>query len=182
MIAEVILQMRIYALYDLDKRILTVMTVCFVVSWSISAWIMGRALSSFTAYAYPLPGGSICDPIGLGPYLNMFWVPMLLFESLLCGLALYQGFRSHRLDGSFFERGRQLIGVLVRDSLIYFLVILTTYLSCVIFMVSAPSYLLGVPVAFSIAMPSVLSNKLILNIRETFHTSTHNPKLTLPPA
>jgi len=51
---------------------------------------------------------------------------MLLFETLLCTLAIIQGVQTYKAQGSLFRRGRQLVGILVRDSLIYFLVLVSS--------------------------------------------------------
>ena len=47
---------------------------------------------------------------------------MIAFESLLCILALFQGFRTFKLGGSVFHSGRRLVSILIRDSILYFLV------------------------------------------------------------
>lgn len=47
---------------------------------------------------------------------------MLAFEGLLCVLALIRGFQTYRTKGSLFHSSRQLLGILIRDSVLYFLV------------------------------------------------------------
>lgn len=44
----VILQMRLYALYSLDKRILALMATCFIMATAASATVMGTVLSNIT--------------------------------------------------------------------------------------------------------------------------------------
>ena len=48
----VILQMRIYALYSLNKKILALMVVCFIAASTASAVVMGTALSRITGIVY----------------------------------------------------------------------------------------------------------------------------------
>ncbi|KDR66617.1 hypothetical protein GALMADRAFT_147830 [Galerina marginata CBS 339.88] len=166
MLAEGILQIRIYALYSLNKKILAIMLICFVGCSATSAWVVWTSLSSFGASALPISGGTFCVPFGISPHFYVFWIPMLAFESLLCFLALVRGFQTFKSNGSLFHSGRQLVGILVRDSLIYFLVICATYLTCLLFWLLAPPTLLEVPVGFSVAMSCVLANRVVLNVRE----------------
>ena len=43
-----ILQMRLYALFSLDKRVLALMLTCFVMSTSTSAYVLNSVLSKIT--------------------------------------------------------------------------------------------------------------------------------------
>ncbi|KAG6902126.1 hypothetical protein C0995_004072 [Termitomyces sp. Mi166 len=49
MIAEVILQMRLYAMYSLNKKVLALMGASFICTTAASAAIMGFVLSKITA-------------------------------------------------------------------------------------------------------------------------------------
>ena len=48
---------------------------------------------------------------------------MLSFETILCTLAVVRAFQMYQPSRSLFDSGRQLVAVLVRDSLMYFLVL-----------------------------------------------------------
>ncbi|KAJ7691049.1 hypothetical protein B0H17DRAFT_1063959 [Mycena rosella] len=170
MIAEVILQMRLYALYFLNKKVLALMVATFIVSSASSAVIMGKVLSGITArsLALSLPGKNVifCVPSGVPDYFFAFWVPIIGFESLLCGLALYRGFQTFRASGSPFQSGRHLVAILIRDSVLYFLVMFATYFTNLLVWASAPTNLLEIPIAFSVALSCCLGNRMILNVRE----------------
>ncbi|PPQ68733.1 hypothetical protein CVT24_007560 [Panaeolus cyanescens] len=168
MLAEGILQMRLYALYSLNKKVLAVMLSTFVVSTAVAAWIMHSALSTIKATATPLLGGAgmFCVPSNVPKNFYTFWIPMLAFECLLCVLALIRGFQTFRSGGSLFQSGRKLVGVLIRDSIFYFLIICATYLTCLLVWIAAPVTLLEVPIGFSLAMSCVLSNRIVLNVRQ----------------
>jgi len=43
-----ILQIRLYALYSLNKRVLALMLTCYFAALATSAWIMANALAQFT--------------------------------------------------------------------------------------------------------------------------------------
>ncbi|KAJ6628539.1 hypothetical protein B0H10DRAFT_159510 [Mycena sp. CBHHK59/15] len=166
MIAEVILQMRLYALYFLNKKVLALMIVTFVLSSASAAVIMGTVLAGITATSHPIPGISFCVPFGVPGYFFAFWIPIIGFESLLCGLALLRGFQTFRASGSLFQSGRHLVSILIRDSVLYFLVMFATYFTNMLVWLTAPTNLLEIPIAFSVALSCCLGNRMILNVRE----------------
>jgi len=162
-----ILQMRLYALFSLDKRVLALMLTCFIISTSTSAYVLHSVLSKFTASAIRLPtGGMFCVPSRVSPNFYLFWIPILAFETLLCVLALFRGFQTLRSGGSLFISGRHLVITLIRDSILYFFVIGATYLCSLLVWMLAPVTLLEVPIGFTLAMSCVLANRVVLNVRK----------------
>ncbi|KAF9447562.1 hypothetical protein P691DRAFT_706549 [Macrolepiota fuliginosa MF-IS2] len=174
MIAETILQMRLYALYSLNKKILALTATMFIIASSISAIIMGKVLASMTVTAKPFAILGIepfrdlvfCAPSNISSKFFAFWIPMLVYECLLCVLALIRGFQTFRSDGTLFRSGRRLVAILIRDSVLYFIVITSTYLTCLLVWITAQQSLLEIPIGFSVAMSCVLSNRVILNVRD----------------
>lgn len=158
----VTLQLRLYALYYGNKRILALMLCSFIAVMASSAAIMGTALHvtksefavsrlnvclpyphghffSFTAEANVIPGIPFCIPIKTSNHFYAFWIPILSFETLLCSLALYKGYRSYkdqelklrlrrrkaqRLGDASTQdvKGATLLEILLRDSVAYFIV------------------------------------------------------------
>ncbi|KAH6908826.1 hypothetical protein BKA70DRAFT_253570 [Coprinopsis sp. MPI-PUGE-AT-0042] len=151
MLAQLILQMRIYAMYSLNKGILVFMVAAFLGSTLTSAWIMFNALASITRRSTFLHG-KFCFADGIPSHFWSFWLPLIAFETILCGLALVRGFQAVRTGGSLFRAGRHLVRILIRDSVLYFVVIGVTYITCLMFWLEAPVSLLEVPIGFSIAM------------------------------
>ncbi|KAF8068044.1 hypothetical protein FPV67DRAFT_1669904 [Lyophyllum atratum] len=167
MISEIILQMRLYAMYSLNKKVLALMGSCFIIATAASAAVMGTVLSEMTASAVPLSSSLVfCVPKNISPHFFAFWIPMLAFESLLCGLALYKGYETFRSSGSHFRSGRHLVGILIRDSILYFLVMFATYLTNLLVWIIARQNLLEIPIGFSVALSCVMGNRIVLNVRE----------------
>jgi len=117
MLAEAILQLRIYALYSLNKRLLAVMMILYLACSACSAWIIITYVSSiamtspiFPAIAaLPATDGSSCLPQLLPRGIFEYWIPMLSYDSLLCVLVLFQGFQRFRSDSSIFLNGKRLV-------------------------------------------------------------------------
>ncbi|KAJ3537703.1 hypothetical protein NMY22_g5483 [Coprinellus aureogranulatus] len=173
-IAEIILQMRIYAMYSLNKTVLAVMICGFLSSIGTTTWILYTVLSKIIPKSIRLPDGTtFCNPIGISGNFYTYWIPMLLFECLLCGLAIGRAVATFRVGRkSNWGAARRLIIVLFRDSVAYFLIICATYLTCLLTWRFAPVTLIEVPITFSVAMSCVLANRMMLNVRELNHETT----------
>jgi hypothetical protein len=79
-----------------------------------------------------------CALSGISPHFWAFWAPIIAFESLLCAMALYRGLKTYnvcKVNGTSsiwsldWKSGMKLVDVLVRDSVVYFLVMFATYLT-----------------------------------------------------
>ncbi|KIK52142.1 hypothetical protein GYMLUDRAFT_251491 [Collybiopsis luxurians FD-317 M1] len=177
MIAESILQMRLYALYSLDKRILYLMIVSFILSTVASITIVNFILANLQAATRLIPGFSFCFPVVIPPYFYALWIPMLAFETVLFALAAFQGFRTHRRSNSPSHYGEPLFRILIRDSVIYYVMLFATYLTCVLVTVINRKFF-EVPIPFALALSCVFGNRTILNVRE-FHSEVHGDKMPL---
>jgi len=49
------------------------------------------------------------------------WIPELGFETILCGLVLFRGYETYKAEILFRDRGRLLLEIIIRDSVLYFL-------------------------------------------------------------
>ncbi|KAH0582296.1 hypothetical protein H2248_011933 [Termitomyces sp. 'cryptogamus'] len=183
MIAEVILQTRIYAMYSLNKKVLVLMGVSFIFTTSTSATIMGIVLSRIKASALPFRGLIFCVPENVDTHFYAFWIPMLAFESLLCFLAVYKGYETFRSTSPSILPGHHLVQIIIRDSVLYFVVyglsgscldfshqnsflnsLFATYLTNFLIFLIAPN-LLEIPIGFSVTMSCVMGNRISLNVR-----------------
>ncbi|KAI1798266.1 hypothetical protein LXA43DRAFT_1107223 [Ganoderma leucocontextum] len=203
-IAELILQLRLYALYFRDKRILALTTFVSVGAAVGASYVMGNALSFITTYAIrlPLSNTTVCVPFGLPGDFYAFWVPMLVSESVLCGLAIYRGSYSYRPGANVMQSGKRIIEILVLDSVFYFVIhdrlvleegeladaefvptsIFATYLMNTIIFLTRPGAEVEIPVGFAVALSSVMSSRLCLNVRGHLHDpeADANPSRSLP--
>ncbi|KAJ7199752.1 hypothetical protein GGX14DRAFT_524978 [Mycena pura] len=117
---EIIMQLRIYALYDCSKRIAVINLVLFAVSIASFMYILiynhsHRASVIAGVIHLGLPG---CPSIHTGIEWAQ-WVPATIFEGILFGFALCKTFestiRSLRKDGTL-----SLHTLLLRDNILYF--------------------------------------------------------------
>jgi len=161
---ELILQLRLYALYFRDRRVLVLMAVVFVAAVAASTILMVVSLNKIIAVSNLIPGLPFCVPLEIPKTFYAFWIPILVSESLMCGLALLRGLQSYH-DRQRHQSSRHLVEILVRDSFLYFLILFAVYLSnTVIFIIGNPSQLESA-IGYSVAMSCVMGNRLVLNVR-----------------
>jgi len=133
-----ILQIRVYALYSLNRKILTFMLCLYAITASVGAWsafdnvvkakctcIGKRKFHAETnhttqATAIEIPGGRACTFPLLLPNSYAIWIPQFIFETILCVLVLYKGYLTFKESLYFQTRGSLLVKILIRDSVLYF--------------------------------------------------------------
>ncbi|KAJ3863358.1 hypothetical protein EV359DRAFT_64873 [Lentinula novae-zelandiae] len=74
----------------------------------------------------------LCVPL-LPTFSYSFWIPRLAFETVLCILALIRGFQLHKDEiGETDWSGNDLMRILIRDSIGYYIVMFAIYLMCLV--------------------------------------------------
>ncbi|KAH7920861.1 hypothetical protein BV22DRAFT_770594 [Leucogyrophana mollusca] len=130
-VVQTILVTRLWAMYEHNRPILISMSVFGTLQIIASATIMFKSLRYSPALAQPAPGFVVCSMI-LPPYFAAYWLPILAFETTLLVLMLIKGwhnFRQQNVTGVSGMTGQRLGNLLVRDSIIYFVVINAVYLA-----------------------------------------------------
>ncbi|KAJ4467213.1 hypothetical protein J3R30DRAFT_3438455, partial [Lentinula aciculospora] len=129
MIVEIILQMRLYALYFLDKRILSLMVVSFVISSASTVSVLIIMFKGELSAQVEIP---ICLP-SLPTYSYAVWIPRLAFDTFLCILALLRGYQLAKDETGGLEYtippGKHLMNVLIKDCIGSYLVMFAVYLT-----------------------------------------------------
>ncbi|KAH8103348.1 hypothetical protein BXZ70DRAFT_1005772 [Cristinia sonorae] len=196
-------ELRIYALYFLDKRVLVLMGATFIAAVAASSTLMALSLIKITAVSNVIPGVPFCVPLELPKTFYAFWIPLLISETLLCGLALWRGLQNYLSRKSLYQSGRRLVEILIRDSFLYFLVLFPVYLTnTIIFIIGTVRlfiylYLMshnGTPdsersaqpsqlesaIGYSAAMSCVMGNRLCLNVRGMLHNAADEVRNRTP--
>ncbi|KAH9916593.1 uncharacterized protein BXZ73DRAFT_53718 [Epithele typhae] len=118
---EIIMQLRIYALFHCSKRVAMVNAVLFLASIGVFLWILihnglGRAAVIKDAKALPIPG---CPVVHTGIEWAQ-WVPATAFEGVLFAFAIYTSVESMLERKRTGERKSGLFSVVLEDNIVYF--------------------------------------------------------------
>ncbi|KAF4612523.1 hypothetical protein D9613_012756 [Agrocybe pediades] len=161
-----ILQLRIYALYMNNKLILRWMIALFIASWAASSVFMGLLLENVKVQLFTLPHDQFCAVTRRLEVGEAIWIPMFLFEVFLCALVVLKRYHAQKPFGPFsFRRGcKRLVDIIHRDSIMYFAGIGAIHMACFLIW-TIDKRLAMIPIGYAIAVPCVLANRLVLNLR-----------------
>ncbi|EIN12765.1 hypothetical protein PUNSTDRAFT_141373 [Punctularia strigosozonata HHB-11173 SS5] len=170
---QAILIMRVFALYNNSRRIFSLIAAGFVLEVG-AILILKLKYQAHQVSTEPVPGLHICTPINVPELFWTFWVPIIIFEFLLMLFPLRMSFDylRHMLSmprGNDPWIGEVLLNILIRDSLLYFLVVTLTYLAIAIMWARFPAIWIEIPEGFSGAMTCIMGSRLTLNMREAFY-------------
>ncbi|CAE7147244.1 unnamed protein product [Rhizoctonia solani] len=167
----VIILVRIAAMYSQDKRIMYPVLVLFFAQAIGMAAIIGKSFAKMEATHEPLPGFRICTLRGIPEGMYIYWATNLTFETVLFALALVKAYqhvsrrRGLRADWS----GPRILSVLVRDSILYFLVIFVTYIMNLVSWSTGGTGIYQLAIALAISLRASMGSRLLLNIREAYY-------------
>ncbi|KIK22136.1 hypothetical protein PISMIDRAFT_680676 [Pisolithus microcarpus 441] len=166
-LVQIILQLRLYALYNRSRKVLIFMGSGFLVEiMAMTAILVVANLTSGTS-SEPIPGVKICTNEDTSNSFYVFWLPILCFEFLLCSLAVRAGIQRSRDDISFIPLSNRvfLLDVLVKGNVGYFLVIFFVgVVNAVMWGALSPEWV-EVPEGFPHAVAVIAGCRLILHIR-----------------
>ncbi|KAF9472993.1 hypothetical protein BDN70DRAFT_937765 [Pholiota conissans] len=176
---------RVSSMYTHDRTILKILVTGFFVEFisvtviQVVVWYHGRMLTDSDVHVQNPVG--FCGREKFPPWMFIVWLPPVLFEILICTLAVTLGVRYYQEAGSHgmfpnfpnSSRSSSLLFILLRDSIVFPFIF---SLSCILNLVSF--YLLSTGLRANTAhaiflLPVVLSgllgSRLILNLRESFY-------------
>ncbi|KAL0952560.1 hypothetical protein HGRIS_006816 [Hohenbuehelia grisea] len=177
---EIIMQLRIYALYKCNKKIAAINAVLFLGSIAGFLWVLihnaqGRRAVIADVVHLPLPG---CPSIHTGIEWAQ-WIPATAYEGVLFGFALFKTLKSSREKN---DDGRPigLYALLLRDNLLYFFTI-----SCILvfnnLMVVGITHIPWFSYGPFHAAIGILTVRMLLNLRKAtareVHLDTHTTNL-----
>ncbi|KAJ3792493.1 hypothetical protein GGU11DRAFT_505513 [Lentinula aff. detonsa] len=165
MLVETILQMRLYALYFLNKKILLLMVISFVVSSGSTALVLVKLYIGHITVQPEIP---FCLPT-LPAYCYAVWIPRLAFDTFLCVLALARGFQlacnEHGSSEYTIPSGKHLITVLIKDCIGSYLMMFAIYLTFLTIW-ARNANLIETCFNLSIGFQSIVGTRTILGIRK----------------
>ncbi|KAI0700348.1 hypothetical protein BC835DRAFT_1412153 [Cytidiella melzeri] len=183
--------LRLLALYNLNRRVLAFMACTFAVALVTSTSIMAVGLSKLNVISIPihLPNISVsmCTVTNLDSvsFFYAFWIPIMVSESFLCALVVIRAverMREHkraRMAFTRMENGRELVMVLIRDSILYFLVLFAVYLTNTILFLQNNVIATESAISYAVALSCVMGSRLCLNVRGMISASSYLPPSTV---
>jgi len=169
-VVEVILQVRLYALYRQNKTIILVVSTLFVVQITTMITI---ALSKLKPDAglLMIPGFDshlpICSSI-IPDKFFAFWIPVMTFDFILLVLVTSRAIVHHRSLSDNSWSSSVLMSILVRDSLFYFVCNFSIFLITTLVWLLGPSTLFTVATSWTIVVPSTAASRVLISMRQVY--------------
>ncbi|OSC98283.1 hypothetical protein PYCCODRAFT_1418104 [Trametes coccinea BRFM310] len=176
---EIVMQLRIYALFRLSKRVAVINAVLFVISVAGFIWILvhnGLVRASVIAQAksLPIPG---CPVVHTGIEWAQ-WVPATIYEGILFGYALWKAgenflARLRRSDGKLVTRGWRptLYSVVLSDNLLYFF-----FIACILtfnnLMVVGVTHIPWFSYGPFHAATGIMTTRMLIHVRKTAYLTS----------
>lgn len=179
-ISDIILIIRLGAIYGRKKSIVVPVVALFVLTMAASVTVLAIQSMQWTGTNMPLPGVYLCALTSKLNILYAYWIPIVVFETLTFLLAAFRviaEFNTPKMESTYGPRS--LLEIVVRDSLLYFVVVLTTGLA------NALEYCFASPGKYNLlygptsAALSISMSRMILNLRKTGREENAPPTMQL---
>ncbi|KAF7776365.1 hypothetical protein Agabi119p4_4758 [Agaricus bisporus var. burnettii] len=177
-ISQYILQSRVLALYQSDyvSRFLYVAFCVEVIGLLI---FTGLSIPKLKVTSQPFPGVYHCTFTEVPSYNFMFWVSVMLFDTILFILALgliYKWWFQPPLEETLRLRCScpTLVVILLRDNLGHCFSAFALYTITVVVCLTTDASYASIPPSFIYAVTTVMGTRLILNLCDAFHNPSTN--------
>ncbi|KAJ3504644.1 hypothetical protein NLJ89_g7831 [Agrocybe chaxingu] len=152
---EVIMILRVYALYNRSNVVLTFLLLLWIAQISVSA------VGLRTGFAVPLPPELTgCILTGSSSTFSLVWVSPLVTDTCIFALTLWRTREYISRSGS-----APTLHLFVRDGVLYFLVIFMANLLNTLLFFLAPDDLRAIGASFSQLITALMVSRLVLNLR-----------------
>ncbi|KAF7360540.1 hypothetical protein MVEN_00785100 [Mycena venus] len=174
-IVEVIMQIRLHAMYDHNKRLIFVVSVlCIGELMSMASLSLAKFPTPFAGLAevpnapWTLPFCNNVIPDHFYPY----WIAFMIFDTIILVLVIRKAYMHYQAVPGNSRSNATLMGVLVRDSVLYFLCNVIVFLSTTLLWRYGPQALATVANSWSLVIPSTSAGRLLLNMRNAYKPSS----------
>ncbi|ESK97700.1 hypothetical protein Moror_17407 [Moniliophthora roreri MCA 2997] len=158
-LSEVLLTLRLWAVWHKDYRLTIGLPIFFAVCWGIIFTVMAIWLPSMTFGPQPLPHLG-CYVSGGSSILFIAWVLVMLYDGGTMSLMVISGIASYR---SGVHRG--LVKTIHRDGVFYYIVLFCFALANVVTTVVLPGELQAIVSSAERVMHPILTSRVIHSIR-----------------
>ncbi|KIJ17896.1 hypothetical protein PAXINDRAFT_98073 [Paxillus involutus ATCC 200175] len=174
-LVQFILQMRLYALYNKSKKLVVFTGAMYLAEIIAMSGILLKVDLEVETSNQPLPGITICTALMTPNVLYSFWIPPLVFESILCFLSIWVGVKRSRqyLKPALVKGNRmRLVNVVIMGNVMYFFGILLSYaVNAAMWQALGPGWI-EIPEGFPQAAAIIAGCPLILHVRDASSASS----------
>jgi len=163
---------RVIGLYNNSRRVQLLVGTALLFSFAgmICTWALHTPFALSYRARFEYTNLLVCHATQPARHLWMFWISPLSYDTVICSLAVYRGITMYR-DDLTVTRGKKLITVIIRDSILYYVVIFCTDLAVatVWYLYAGPGTRMHSATIFAGTVPLLMSCHLVLNLRDEYY-------------
>ncbi|KAH7916374.1 hypothetical protein BJ138DRAFT_1139589 [Hygrophoropsis aurantiaca] len=168
---QLIMQVRIYAMYQRSKAILAVMAVFFAFEVAAISVVLATHFEESLSYnTEPIPGVHMCATSAIGKAFTAIYIPIFSFELVVFVLGIWVVFKhlSQSPRGPGFRKLHTTMRMLGRYSTVYFFIEALGCAVAVGMYLGLPSVYIEVANAFLVANTIIVGSRFVLNTRNFY--------------
>ncbi|KAF5350759.1 hypothetical protein D9758_010346 [Tetrapyrgos nigripes] len=188
---EIILQLRVYAIYDQNPKIKRFLIATFLlqVVGVVIIFTIGALVESETLMIEMVQGhnsdNTRCKVVHVPNLMCFFWVTLACHECLLGALVISKGVQHAKqlsYSGSFrkLRGGEGLHEILIRDSVVYYVGIILIYTINLILWIQEITDAFDLATSLAVVYPSLMGSHLMFNIRRVHQKSLMGSLVSSP--
>ncbi|KZT38216.1 hypothetical protein SISSUDRAFT_1062148 [Sistotremastrum suecicum HHB10207 ss-3] len=184
-IIQMILSYRIYAVYECNRRLLIYLSILLLCTSTAATATLSMQVQATkgTLTNEPAPGIYICDVTAKLKFIWAYWIPILIFESVVFALMAHKalnqwGVRLLQPKASP-SIGEKMVAILFYDSFIYFVSVLVVFTTLTFLFRYTSENVFNTAHGPSFAIISVLANRMLLNLPATYELA-HRDECNVP--
>ncbi|KAG2014256.1 hypothetical protein CC2G_011091 [Coprinopsis cinerea AmutBmut pab1-1] len=173
--AEVLLSIRIWAVWDRSRRVGIFLTLFALVSFGLLMGLANIYFQSVRYFKLPQPHGHHCLSIRVGNnlYIVSLWVIILIYDTVLISLLVVRGIPCLRAALNCFR----LQNAVFRYGLIYYFYLFVLTVMNVVIMLLLPFEYINILATIERTMYSILACRAILHIRKQHYLALQDMDL-----
>ncbi|KAJ7848478.1 hypothetical protein B0H14DRAFT_2767834 [Mycena olivaceomarginata] len=163
-----------------DRALKIILSLLFVFEISAEFTMAIAKIATAHPTIAPIPGLqtplSFCDE-KIPKYFFAFPIPLMGFESILFALSLYKGYIHYRESPNKAWFGSRLVGIIFRDSILFFACGFSMYLLNVLIWALGPYDLFTLSTGWEITVPALAATRVLINMREVYNNPLSDTKV-----
>ncbi|KAE9398765.1 hypothetical protein BT96DRAFT_994585 [Gymnopus androsaceus JB14] len=178
---QIILQLRLYALYERSIKIKRILFSTFAAEAAIVIVIFIIGATRGTAVADFSGNQSRCKVVDVPEWMWAFWATLVGYECILCTLVVFKAYERASImhdEKNPITSWSGLQNILIRDSVIYYVGICMIYIANMSFWIKALPETFDLATSIAVVYPSLIGCRLMINIRRVYYKPLSQIPLT----
>lgn len=165
-VVDIILLVRLYAMYGRSKRVLYFLIGLYTVCTCAAVGDLIPIGIKAKGTANPAPGLTACVVTSEGKHFWSFWIAFIFYETVAFCMVIYKAYTDLTYTWTSRATSQRLLRVLYRDSLIYFAAIFALYIANSVSFSIQDTSINDIADGPTRVLIAIIGNRILFNLRE----------------